>query len=59
MPSYSLPINFFGPQTPNASITDLSSSANNGKGKLNFSLNLKTLLSDKKEAKKMASLNES
>ena len=27
-----LPINFFGPQTPKALITALSSSANNGKG---------------------------
>ena len=32
IPSYSLPINFFGPQTPKALITALSSSANKGNG---------------------------
>jgi hypothetical protein len=39
MPSNSLPINFFGPQTPKASITDLSSSAINGNGRWNLFLN--------------------
>ena len=40
MPLYSLPMNFFGPQTPKAWITDLSSSANSGKGKLYLFLKL-------------------